>query len=204
MSDLSGKYYEKSKDRPMLPGLPEALELARHLEPKIAVDCGCGAGQDIVHLLDEGFTVFGFDVEPKSVALCQQRFAENKQFSVTQASFGTYVFPEQASLIVASASLFFCPEDELESAWHNIVDCLIPGGIAFVMLIGNKDTWAQPEWKSDGKGFGKVLPFTKVQARALVEDEMEVVSFSEYDADGKTALGDEKHWHVFTIVGRKR
>ena len=203
MSDISSKYYEKVKNRPMLPGLPEAIELARTLKTKVAVDCGCGAGQDIRHFLDAGFTVHGFDVEPKSVTFCREQYSEDSRVAIAEASFGTYDFPKQVALIAASASLYFCPKDEFDSAWRNIVDCLIPGGIVFAMFIGDKDTWSQPEWKPPEKGFGQVLPFTKSQVRSLVEDSMEVVSFTERDADGVTALGDKKHWHTFTIIGRK-
>jgi 2-polyprenyl-3-methyl-5-hydroxy-6-metoxy-1,4-benzoquinol methylase len=31
-------------------------------EPRIAIDCGCGAGADVNFLASNGFTVHGFDI----------------------------------------------------------------------------------------------------------------------------------------------
>ncbi len=40
-------YYEKTKDNPVHPALKFAQSRVRNGLPKIAVDCGCGAGRNV-------------------------------------------------------------------------------------------------------------------------------------------------------------
>ena len=86
---------------------------------KTAIDCGCGAGADIEYLLQKGFKVYGFDIEEEAISRCTQRFKNNKDIILSQAGFGSYQYPE-AALIVADASLFFCPRTEFSNVWNNI------------------------------------------------------------------------------------
>ena len=77
---------------------------------RVAIDCGCGAGSDIAFLRANGFTVYGFDIEQDSIARCQKRFGGDSKVALSHKSFSTFEYP-LASLIVADASLFFCPEE---------------------------------------------------------------------------------------------
>ncbi|WP_157735980.1 class I SAM-dependent methyltransferase [Granulosicoccus antarcticus] len=75
----------------------------------MAIDCGCGAGRDTAFLLGKGFTVHAFDKELEAVEFCQKRFESNGNFHATQACFSDFHYPP-ASLVMAHASLFFCPD----------------------------------------------------------------------------------------------
>ena len=43
---------------------------------------------------------------------------------------------------------------------------------------------------------------TRAEAEELLRG-LAVEQFLEIDEDGKTALGDAKHWHVFHVVARR-
>lgn len=33
--------------------------------------------------------------------------------------------------------------------------------------------------------------------------EFEIINFKEIEKDGKTVLGQQKHWHIFDVIARK-
>jgi hypothetical protein len=43
---------------------------------------------------------------------------------------------------------------------------------------------------------------TRPEAEALLSD-LEIIEFTEEDADGHVADGSPKHWHVFHILARR-
>ena len=75
-------------------------------EPKVAIDCGCGAGSDINYLVENDFTVYGFDVEEESISRCKSRFEGIDSVTLSRSTFRNFDYPK-ASLVMADASLFF-------------------------------------------------------------------------------------------------
>lgn len=63
------EYYNSTKHREIRSDLTYAVEQVD--EPKIAIDCGCGAGADIEYLLSENFKVHGFDSEALAIERCK-------------------------------------------------------------------------------------------------------------------------------------
>lgn len=35
-------------------------------------------------------------------------------------------------------------------------------------------------------------------------EKFEIISLEEIEEDGKTALGNTKHWHVFNVIAKKK
>lgn len=62
-------------------------------------------------------------------------------------------------------------------------------------IFGINDSWKDS--KND-----KVF-LSKEQVLKLFED-FEIVYFKEIDKDGESAVGEEKHWHYFNIIARKK
>jgi len=71
---------------------------------------------------------------------------------------------------------------------------LISGGRFCGQLFGNKDSWAEDS---------KMNFHTLSDINILLKD-FTVELLREEDHPGKTALGEEKHWHIFHIVARKK
>ena len=100
------KYFDTTKFRDIRDDLVFAVENIS--EPKIAIDCGCGAGADINYLASNDFVVYGFDVEEESISRCKSRFKNIDNVFLSKSSFNSFSYP-QASLVVADAS-FFLPK----------------------------------------------------------------------------------------------
>ncbi len=97
-------------------------------------------------------------------------------------------------LVNASWSLPFCPPEVFDIVWERIVASVRPGGRFSGQLFGERDEWATEE---------DMTFKTREEAEALLAG-FELERFDELEEDGKTALGNPKHWHVFNIVARRR
>ncbi len=110
-------------------------------------------------------------------------------FEVLQLEPGNY------DLITGSYSLPFCQPKEFARFWAQLIKALKPGGLISVELFGVQDTWNGP---------GKKMTFlTRTQVDELVRD-MTVVTLNEEEYDGGTFSGEQKHWHLFTLIAKAR
>lgn len=192
------KYFDATQNRKTRDDLLFAVKNV--VAPKIAVDCGCGAGADIGYLSSQGFTVHAFDVEEEAIARCSNRFHGIDNVHLTKATFATYVFPE-ASLVVADASLFFCPKLEFPVVWKRIYDCLRPGGIFSGSFLGQEDTMAM-ESHDAGDFWPASSVFAQEEVVKLLEP-YEVLRFTVHKSSGTTPSGEPHNWHIFSTVAKK-
>ena len=191
-------YYDVTADRDVRSDLQQAIRLVD--EPRIAIDCGCGAGRDIAYLLANGYIVHAFDIESDSILRCKKRFEGKDNVFLSQDSFNSFSYPF-ASLILADASLFFCPEGEFDEVWSKIYKSLSPGGIFVGSFLGPNDTMADPSYRKE-LFWPDVLVFEEVQLRPIFNS-FEIISWIEHSIDGKTAQGKLHHWHIFSIIAKK-
>lgn len=192
------KYFDATEFRDTRDDLKLAIELVEG--PKIAVDCGCGAGSDIAFLRVKGFTVHAFDIESEAIARCQKRFAGDDKVKLSQNSFSTYHYP-RASLIVADASLFFCPQDEFKDVWKRINESLLPNGVFAGSFLGQDDTMAGPGY--DREAFWpEVLVTSEEELRSWLTS-FEIASFTEHRKSGIAPGGNHHQWHIYSVVARK-
>ena len=148
-------------------------------EPKVAIDCGCGAGSDINYLVENDFTVYGFDVEEESISRCKSRFEGIDSVTLSRSTFSNFDYPK-ASLVVPDAGLFFCPRSEFENVWGKIYECLNPGGVFW------------PE----------VMVFEESEFKGLFQN-FEVLRFKVHKSTGKTPQDVSHNWHIFQVVVQK-
>jgi len=192
------KYYDDTKSTEIRADLLRAIEYVK--EPKIAIDCGCGAGSDIEYLAKIDFTVYGYDIEDESIIRCKERFKNNSKVIISRDSFSTFNYP-RASLILADASLFFCPESEFEYVWHKIYESLFVGGIFCGSFLGPHDTMANPiDSKESFWPNSLVFNEKDVKLRFINYD---IFSFTEHKISGKTTQGIPHDWHIFSVVAKK-
>ena len=193
-------YYSVVKGRPPRETLLRALEvmdsLPSKLMPEYAVDLGCGEGRDTVALLRRGWRVLGVDGEAEAIAHLRSRKDVDLTLLDTRVTkFEDLLLPEASiDLINASFCLPFCTPRAFPRVWATIVAALRSGGIFCGHLFGERDSWAG----SSG---------THHQTRSEVDGLLAPFAlewFDEEDHPGKTALGEDKHWHIFNIVARKR
>ena len=192
------EYYVETANRETRPDLVFAMSLIQN--NKIAIDCGCGAGSDIAYLRNEGFIVYAFDIEEESIKICRERFYGDEHTFLSQDSFSSFDYPK-STLVVADASLFFCPETEFEDAWNKIYDSLTTGGIFCGSFLGPKDTMASPSYDKDAY-WSDILILKEEDLRSKLK-EFEVLKFTEHNVSGKTPQGFPHQWHVYSVVAKK-
>lgn len=167
---------------------------------KVAIDCGCGAGSDIAYLRKEGFIVYAFDIEEESMKICRERFTGDKDVLLSRDSFSSFDYPKP-SLIVADASLFFCPEKEFAQVWNKIYNSLNVGGIFCGSFLGPQDSMASPGY-DEGAYWSGILVFDETDLRSRLE-EFDVLKFTEHNLMGETQQGKPHQWHIFSVVAKK-
>src|SRR6266516_2803532 len=184
MTEGWGRYYEAAKGG----GPRETLRLA--------LDLFESEGRDTLELLRRGWRVLAIDAEPEAIERLRARpdldpdaaaRLETRLISFEDAEW------RQAHLVNSSFALPFCPPDRFPALWERIPSSLRRGGRFSGQLFGDRDAWAQD-------------PALSFHRRADVEDLLQAFQlerFDEIEEDGKTAVGEPKHWHVFHIVARK-
>ena len=193
------EYYDATKDREIRSDLNFAVSLVG--DPRIAIDCGCGAGADIEYLVATGFKVYGFDIEDEAIARCNKRFKNNNDVILTKADFSSYQYP-RTSLVVADASLFFCPKTEFKYVWNNIYECLYPDGIFCGSFLGPEDTMAGPV-NNKSTFWPDTSVFYEKEVKEVFKN-YDICRFTEHKTSGKTPQGIPHDWHIYSVVARKK
>ncbi|MBD2459909.1 class I SAM-dependent methyltransferase [Oscillatoria sp. FACHB-1407] len=192
-------YYNAVAGRPPRDTLIKALEQFDSEpfpdSPRFAVDLGCGDGRDTVELLQRGWRVLGIDGEAEAIARLRDRPDVDLTHLETQViRFEALTLPHSVDLMNASFCLPFCPPEHFATLWETIVTALKPGGRFCGQLFGDRDSWA-------------TIPTMTHHTRSQVENllrSFEVEWLNEEEHPGKTALNEDKYWHLFHIVARRK
>lgn len=129
----------------------------------------------------------GFDVEQESISRCQSRFEGFEKVILSKSSFGTFDYPK-ASLVVADASLFFCPPAGFEQVWEMIHECLYSNGIFCGSFLGLENTMARPG-NNQSALWSQVTAFEDSEVGELFTT-FELLRFRVHKSKGQTP----RHW----------
>jgi len=192
--DIWHHYYQQTRTRAHTPRTEFALHL-NNTSCKIAIDIGCGTGSDIAYLANKNYQVYGLDINPEAISICNKRFAQNDFVTLATTPFEDYNYPNCA-LIIAESSLFFADPARFPATWQRIINSLKEGGVFAGDFMGVNDSWAN--------GYHSTTTvFTRVEVEALFSD-FEIIRFQERDELGTTRIGKTKHWHTYSIVAVKQ
>lgn len=184
------QYYKNTAGRPPRKELVEAVVLVEN--KGFALDLGAGAMQDSIYLLEQGFKeVVAVDLESsvKGMAPTDQRL------QVIISSFEDFNFPDNKfDLVNAQFSLPFTHPQHFARVFNSVKKSLKKNGVFVGQLFGDRDEWN----KNQDMTF-----LSKDNVLSLLDD-MEVIKMQEEERDGKTAAGNEKHWHLFNLILRKK
>ncbi|MDY6901272.1 MAG: class I SAM-dependent methyltransferase [Cyanobacteriota bacterium] len=190
-------YYKAVANRPPRETLLNALanfERENSIKSRTSVDLGCGGGRDTVELLRRGWKVIAIDAQEEAIERLKNYCDSVTLLDTRISRFENIDLPSEVDLINASFSLPFCEPESFPRLWNKIFSNLISGGRFCGQLFGNKDSWA-----GDSK-----MNFHSLPDINLLLKDFAVELLKEEEHPGKTALGHEKHWHIFHIVARKK
>ena len=191
------EYYRAIKGRPPRQLVLDALTYFASDSPpsnRKAIDLGCGDGTETAVLLEHGWDVLAIDGEPTFIEYLLAKVPKEKQANLqTQVAKFKDVSLSSADLVHASVSLPFCAPEHFDVFWRKILTAIKSGGRFAGNFFGVRDSWAN---KPD------MTFHTEEQVRKLIEI-FEIEYFHEMDEDGNSASGP-KHWHVFTVIARKK
>jgi SAM-dependent methyltransferase len=126
-------------DRPS-PELLALLATGIVAPPAAALDIGCGAGTEAVHLAMEGFEVTALDVAPAALAATRRLAARRGVKLATIAAFAQETgLPDASFDLVNDRSCFHCLEPtaaNLETYAREAARIVRPSGILFVRRFG--------------------------------------------------------------------
>ncbi|MEK6220740.1 MAG: class I SAM-dependent methyltransferase [Chloroflexota bacterium] len=196
------EFYALTSDSPPWPTLLYALDSFDQEQgnlPKVSVDLGSGAGRDTIALLKRGWEVLAIDAQPESAQWLEKKVSNDLQDKLTTLSkpFEEVTLPT-TTLVNASYSLPFCAASEYDGLWEKIINGILSGGRFSGHFFGDNDQWAHKPLLDSP---------TYHQTRAQVEDlfqAFEIEYFDERDEDGTVADGTPKHWHIFSVVAKKK
>ena len=190
-------YYKKIVGRQPRPLLHDVLQYfpATQPEPSLqAIDLGCGDGTETAHLLKHGWQVLAVDGEPAATKYLLTKISgQERALLQTQIARFEDVKLLLADLVYASYSIPFCAPEHFNTLWEQIVENVKTDGRFAGEFFGIRDSWAtNPE----------MTFHTEEQVRTLLSP-FEIEYFHEMDEDGQAASG-AKHWHIFTVIAKKR
>jgi tellurite methyltransferase len=192
-------YYQAVEGRPpretLLKALAAFAEAPWPDQLRLAVDLGCGDGRDTVELLRRGWRVLAIDGEAKAFdRLLNRPDLPYDLLQIQQMRFEALTLPAEVDLINASFCLPFCPPANFPQLWQIMVTALNPGGRFCGQLFGDRDSWTVYPNRSH---------HTRAQIDALLQPFV-VEWLEEEEHPGVTPIGEEKYWHIFHIVARKK
>ncbi len=191
-------YYKSKSNLVPRPTLLAAIELFKKDQKRykqlFATDIGCGHGADSIELLKQGWKVLAIDNDNNGLSILKESIDIKLQRNLTTSkqSFEKIKL-QKCNFLNASYCLPFCKPEYFERLWNRIENSVLAKGRFAGNFFGDKDSWANI----------KTMTFHKeINVRNLFS-KFEIEYFHERDEDGLTATGEEKYWHVFSVVARK-
>lgn len=151
-----------------------------------AVDIGCGAGNDIHFMLDNGWEVLGIDSEPHSKSICEERFKNNPNFSFNLSDFKNIEIAH-CDWVNASFSLPFCPKEDLKPLINNIYQKLSKNGRFSGNFFGDRHSWTQ------------LSLYSKEEVLEILGD-FDIEFFTEIEEPRISTFGESTDFHAFVFI----
>lgn len=115
---------------PRIDDIEETFALVRIKNPKV-LEIGYGSGRDAEEILKRTRIYMGIDISEGMYKVAQQRIPKGKFMLADVESF---VFPKEADVIFAFASLIHTERAKLSRVFDAMYEALVPGGLVRASL----------------------------------------------------------------------
>jgi len=192
------KYYKNKMGKPPHQIIVNALgSFQTH---SMAIDLGCGVGNDALLLLNQGWSVWAIDSEPKAIQILKKRAGSTEKLNVVAQKFeqeSLWKTLPNADLIYAIHALPFCKQAEFRKVWDNIKLHLLPNGRFAGHFFG-----------TCYRGFSdkEMASMTFMNKEDILElfQDFDVEFFSEVEEDSYSGTGRPIHSHIFEVIAQKK
>lgn len=192
------KYYKNKMDKPPHQILLNALD--RFQTQGTAIELGCGVGNDALHLLSQGWSVWAIDRHPKAIQILKARPGPKEKLSTATEKFEEKSLWEtlpHADLIYAAYALPFCKQAEFEKVWSHIKQHLTPNGRFAGHFFGtNYIGFSDKEMAS--------MTFLNREAVLELFQDFDIEFFNEVEEDGNSGTGRPVHSHIFEVIAQNK
>lgn len=159
---------------------------------KIAIDLGCGAGNDTIYLLKKNYKVIAVDKEVSVIDFIKGRISDTSRLDFIIDSFEN-VKLNKANLIISNFSIYFCEPQYFNRFCNEITNNIVEGGYFVGNFLGKEDDWS----------IDKNRTFIDKEQLDIIFKNFEIVFFKEKKFNKQTVKGKMKFWHIFQIIARK-
>jgi len=175
-----------------------ALKLFRN--SGVAIDFGCGCGNDTSFLINEGWKVWAIDGESSALEILRQRNDITSFTNLTTLSQKfeniTWNHLPNVDLFLAVNTLPFCKPDKFYGIWKNITSKVNPNGRFAGHFFGiHYEGFTNTEMTN--------MTFLSKENVLCLFENFEIESFREIEEDGVSGTGRKIHAHIFEIIARK-
>jgi tellurite methyltransferase len=189
------RYFSAKMHEPPIPFVVEALSKIPEFETRpIAMDFGCGVGNETLVLLNQGYHVIAVDGEATAFEFMRKQpgfLNLQEHVTMVHSSFEklNYSRLPMVDLVVAGFSLPFVAQHDFNFVWQSMISKIKPGGY----FIGN---FFSQDYSFDSK-FRKSMTFlTEYQTKSLFED-FEIIDFSDIQGLPTSSKAVSHHYVVF-------
>lgn len=130
------KYYDNTEKNSPRKNVQKIIEIEPN--PGKAIGLGCGAGNDTIYLIKNGWQVLAIDKEDVEGRIKKRlNQEEQERFRFKRQNFENATL-EENNLLVANFSLPFCNKNKFDELWNKINKSILPNRIFCRKLFWNK------------------------------------------------------------------
>lgn len=122
MGDIN-QYYENTENAIPNPTIEKFIKM--NIEPKFAIDLGCGAGRDTIYLIKKGWRVLAIDRENTKERINNKLSDKEKEKFNFQCQSFEDIQLEKNNLLAANFSIPFCDKQYFDEFWNRIVNSIL-------------------------------------------------------------------------------
>lgn len=167
----------------------------------LAIDLGCGCGNDTAFLLNNGWAVWAIDGDIAVIEILKNRkdIAKGNALYTISERFETINWDRlpKVDLFLAIYALPFSKKEKFKELWTHITDSIESQGRFAGHFFG-------PNYVGFSNKEQQTMTFLTKENVLELFKEFDIEFFDEKEHTGKSSTGRKIHSHIFEIIAKKR